>query len=70
MSYPSTWQKSSDQPLTFTGQDEFLSIEIRQASGDPAAAAKALAAKDTPKEVTFIVWSNPIRLIVKEAPKK
>ena len=32
VSYPSTWQKTSDQPLSFTGQDEFLSIEIRQAS--------------------------------------
>lgn len=41
VSYPSTWQKTSDQPLTFTGQDEFLSIEIRQAGGDPVAAAKA-----------------------------
>ncbi|MCB1207969.1 MAG: hypothetical protein KDK97_01520 [Verrucomicrobiales bacterium] len=41
-----------------------------KAKTDTAAAAKALAAKDAPKDVTFIVWSNPIRLIVKEAPKK
>ncbi len=41
VSYPSTWQKTSDQPLTFTGQDEFLSIEIRPGGGDLVAAAKA-----------------------------
>ena len=37
---------------------------------DTAAAAKALAAKDAPKEATFVVWSNPAKLIVKEAAKK
>jgi len=41
LSYPSTWRKTSDQPLTFTGQDEFIAVEIRQNSGDPLAAAKA-----------------------------
>ncbi len=41
VSYPSTWQKTSDQPLTFTGQDEFLIVEIRQGGGDPVAAANA-----------------------------
>lgn len=41
VSYPSTWQKTSDQPLTFTGQDEFLSVELRQGSGDLVAMAKA-----------------------------
>ena len=41
VSYPSTWQKTSDHPLTFTGQDEFISVEVRPATGDPLAAAKA-----------------------------
>lgn len=42
ISYPSTWQKTSDDPLTFTGQDEFLKIEIRQNGGtDPLTVAKA-----------------------------
>jgi hypothetical protein len=42
ISYPSTWQKTSDDPLTFTGQDEFLEIEIRQNGGsDPLTVAKA-----------------------------
>ncbi len=41
VSYPSTWQKTSDLPLTFTGQDEFLSIELRQGSGDLVETAKA-----------------------------
>jgi hypothetical protein len=41
ISYPSTWQKTSDQPLTFTGQDEFIAVEIRQGNSDPVAAARA-----------------------------
>ncbi len=42
ISYPSTWQKTSEEPLTFTGQDEFIAVEIRQSSGsDPVAQAKA-----------------------------
>lgn len=41
ISYPSTWQKTSDQPLTFTGVDEYISLEIRPLTGgDVLAAAK------------------------------
>lgn len=63
-------------PADKAGKDAAVKVatdKLKQADKakiDTAAAAKALAAKDTPKEVTFIVWSNPIRLIVKEAPKK
>ena len=40
VSYPGTWQKTSDQPLTFTGVDEYISIEMRPLSGDVLSAAK------------------------------
>lgn len=33
-------------------------------------AAKDLAAKSPPKDATFVVYSNPVRLLVKEASKK
>lgn len=39
--YPSAWRKTSDQPLTFTGQDEFIAVEVRPRATDPLAAAKA-----------------------------
>ena len=40
--YPSSWTKTSDTPLTFSGQDEFIRIEVSgHAAGDTLAAAKA-----------------------------
>jgi len=40
--YPSTWTRTSDKPLTFSGQDAFVSEELRPlASGGVLAAATA-----------------------------
>ena len=39
---PATWTKTSNSPATFSGQDEYLSVEVRPLAGsDPLAAAKA-----------------------------
>lgn len=40
--HPATWTRTSESPLTFGGQDEFISAEVRPlAGGDVLAAAKA-----------------------------
>jgi hypothetical protein len=40
--YPATWTRTSESPLTFSGQDEYISVEVRPLSGgDVLAAAKA-----------------------------
>lgn len=41
--YPNSWTKTSDRPLTFSGQDEFVSVQLRPlpAGGDVLAAARA-----------------------------
>lgn len=40
--YPSTWTQTTNKPLTFSGQDAYVSEEIRPLSGsDVLAAAKA-----------------------------
>lgn len=44
--------------------------ETTQTHAAAEKAAKDLAAKNPPKDATFVVYSNPIRLLVKEAPKK
>lgn len=46
---------------------------LAEAAKTKAAAEKTaqeLATKSPPKDATFVVYSNPIRLLVKEAPKK
>jgi hypothetical protein len=44
--------------------------ETTQSHAAAEKAAKDIAAKNPPKDATFVVYSNPIRLLVKEAPKK
>jgi len=40
--HPASWTKTSDSPLTFSGQDEYISVETRTLTGtDTVAAAKA-----------------------------
>ncbi|TAJ19804.1 MAG: hypothetical protein EPO65_05555 [Dehalococcoidia bacterium] len=41
LQYPSSWTKTSDSPLTFSGQDEFIKLEVVARTADPLAAAKA-----------------------------
>ena len=40
--HPASWTRTSEGPLTFTGQDEYVSLEVRPlAAADVLAAAKA-----------------------------
>ena len=39
--HPGTWTKTSDRPIAFSGQDEYVSLEVRPLTGDVLAAAKA-----------------------------
>lgn len=46
LKYPATWTRASEAPLTFSGQDEYVSVERRSlAGGDVLAAAKGDEAK-------------------------